>query len=69
VTVDHRALGWEPLANDDIRPWYESFFAVSPDARWHVDEVLACDDRVIAQLVTFHGRSNDGGDGAPAGAS
>src|SRR5207248_1783103 len=35
---------------------------VSPELRVHVDEVLACDERVIAVGYTFAGRAADGGE-------
>jgi flavin-dependent dehydrogenase len=61
--VDHRRLGWDDTGKGDERRLIESFFAAAIDRWWQVDEVLACDDRVIALTCTMHGRSNDGGGG------
>ena len=60
VHVDHRALAWEEIHKDDMRPVHESFLATGSDWWCEVDEVLACDDRVIALSVTFHCTNNDG---------
>jgi ketosteroid isomerase-like protein len=61
VMVDHRTLAWEELGKDGLREFFESLLAVSPEARYVVDEVLACDDRVIAFTATISGLHVDGG--------
>jgi ketosteroid isomerase-like protein len=61
VRVDHRTLGWEDVPKDDARPLLESLFTSSHDMRLRFDEVLACDDRVVACTFTFHGTNADGG--------
>jgi hypothetical protein len=42
------------------RAMIKSVFTVSPDIRFAIDEVLACDDRVIALTVTYKGRAQGG---------
>jgi hypothetical protein len=37
------------------RAWTASVYAVSPDARFAIDEVLACDERVVAMRASYHG--------------
>jgi hypothetical protein len=37
------------------RAWTASVYAVSPDARFAIDEVLACDERVLAMRASYHG--------------
>jgi len=61
VMIDHRALGWEEMRKDSLRPFWESFFAAGSDWWMEVSEVLACDDRVVAFRCSYHGTNNDGG--------
>jgi len=42
------------------RALIRSVFTVSPDIRFAIDEVLACDDRVIALTVSYQGRTQGG---------
>jgi hypothetical protein len=42
------------------RALIKSVFAVSPDIRFAVDEVLACDERVIALTVSYEGDARGG---------
>jgi class 3 adenylate cyclase/ketosteroid isomerase-like protein len=59
--VDHRELNWESW--DGIagaRRFYESIYAISPDACQQVDEILACDEEVIALRTTVSGSGTDG---------
>jgi class 3 adenylate cyclase/ketosteroid isomerase-like protein len=59
--VDHREPSWEPwhgLAGAER--FYSSIFEISPDARQEVDEILACDDRVIALRTTIRGSPTEG---------
>jgi hypothetical protein len=61
--VDHRAGGWESaLGREACRALTASVFAVSPDVHFTVDEVLACDERVVAMRASYHG-SGIGGRG------
>jgi hypothetical protein len=61
--VDHRAGGFESaVGRDACRAMTASVFAVSPDVRFAIDEVLACDERVIALRASYHG-SGLGGQG------
>jgi ketosteroid isomerase-like protein len=63
VSVDHRAVGWDDYQGRDA--WEEttrSFFDASPTARVDVEEVLACDDRVIAARVAWRDRGLKAGD-------
>jgi ketosteroid isomerase-like protein len=62
VLVDHRRLGWSELrGHDTLRLVYESVFKESPDVRGDVDEVLACDDRVIAMREGYRGHGTRAG--------
>lgn len=45
---------------DGARAMIRSVFTVSPDIRFAIDDVLACDDRVIALTVSYNGRSQGG---------
>jgi SnoaL-like domain len=42
------------------RAWTASVYAVSPDARFTIDEVLACDERVLAMRASYHGHGPGG---------
>jgi ketosteroid isomerase-like protein len=60
--VDHRRLGWEEIrGREALLAHLRNDFDVSTDARLEVDEVLACDDRVIALRATVHGTTIEGG--------
>jgi ketosteroid isomerase-like protein len=61
VMVDHRQLGWSETDKQGHQRVIESMFAAGLDVRLEIDEVLACDDRVIAALHVFRGHSVDGG--------
>jgi class 3 adenylate cyclase/ketosteroid isomerase-like protein len=62
VLIDHRALGWEGVSGHEARMQItESVWSISPDIRMCVDEVLACDERVIALRVRWMGTGEDGG--------
>lgn len=45
---------------DGARALIKSVFSVSPDIRFAIDDVLACDDRVIALTVSYNGRGQGG---------
>jgi SnoaL-like protein len=61
--IDHRAGGFESaIRRDAVRVMTASVFAVSPDVRFAIDEVLVCDERVIALRASYHG-SGLGGQG------
>ena len=61
IMVDHRARGWDQvLGRDACRALTKSVFAVSPDVRFAIDRVLACDDRVIAMRASYHGQGKGG---------
>jgi hypothetical protein len=61
--VDHRVEGWgSEIGREGCRVLTASVFAVSPDVRFTVDEVLACDERVVAMRASYHG-SGIGGHG------
>jgi len=45
---------------EGARALIRSVFTVSPDIRFAIDEVLACDDRVIALTVSYRGRAQGG---------
>jgi class 3 adenylate cyclase/ketosteroid isomerase-like protein/tetratricopeptide (TPR) repeat protein len=60
--TDHRPVAHDNvLGPDDVRRQMQSIFELAPDVRFGVDEVLACDDRVIAMRVAFRGHAADGG--------
>jgi hypothetical protein len=49
VVVDHRGLGWDKVQGlEALRENIRSAMQMWPDVRVEVDEVLACDERVIA---------------------
>ncbi len=61
LMTDHRAMGWEPQrGRAQARAVVESVFAIAPDIRLDIDEVLACDERVIAMRVAYRGHAADG---------
>jgi len=61
VMVDHRALGWGPMrGRDGFRELLRSVFQISPDVRLEIDDVLACDERVIALRTAYRGHASDG---------
>jgi hypothetical protein len=60
--TDHRSPTWkEGPRGEQLARFSSTPFEVSDDHYAEVDEVLACDDRVIAADVTYHGRSKEGG--------
>jgi class 3 adenylate cyclase/ketosteroid isomerase-like protein/tetratricopeptide (TPR) repeat protein len=60
--VDHRLVSGEELhGRETMLEAVESAFRIAPDIRWVVDEVLACDERVIAMRVRYVGSAADGG--------
>jgi len=62
VMVDHRPLAWEELRGKEAASrLLRSGFAGSDDMRLEVDEVLACDDDVIAVRIRHHGTDERGG--------
>ena len=62
VLTDHRRVGWSALRGHEmLRVTYESVFGESPDIRGEVDEVLACDDRVIAMREGYRGHGTQAG--------
>lgn len=63
---DHRAgASTLPIGRETCREWTASVFAVSPDVRFSIDDVLACDDRVIAMRASYRGSGlGPGGSGA-----
>jgi hypothetical protein len=44
-----------------MRQWLDTVWQMSPDLRFALDEVLACDDRVIAFRAAWVGTNIDGG--------
>jgi ketosteroid isomerase-like protein len=65
LMIDHRKIGWEELrGRDALEQLYRSGTAVTRDLRHEVDEVVACDDRVIAIRDAWRGRMADGGGAA-----
>jgi hypothetical protein len=59
--VDHRAgMSPGPIGVATCRAWTASVFAVSPDVRFAIDDVLACDERVITMRASYHGNGPGG---------
>lgn len=59
--VDHRVGGLKsPVRRDVCRAMTASVFAVSPDVRFKIDEVLACNERVVAMRASYHGSTIGG---------
>jgi hypothetical protein len=59
--IDHRAgMSPEPIGVATCRAWTASVFAVSPDVRFAIDQVLACDERVVAMRASYHGQGPGG---------
>jgi hypothetical protein len=55
-------VGWEAIDNPQaLRAFVESVLETVTDLRCEVDDVLACDERVIALRTTWHGHSADTG--------
>ena len=62
VFTDHRKLGWETIrGQDEARRFHSSVLEFSPDFWGEVDEVIACDDRVIALRSTWRGSGGETG--------
>ena len=62
VLRDHRSLGWEEhRGREGFAKLMRSALGATRNPRLEVDEVLACDDRVIAFSATFVGSNVDGG--------
>lgn len=60
--VDHRPIGWGTISGrEGIRASVAAAFAASTDIRFDVDDVVACDDRVIAAIVAYRGHADEGG--------
>ncbi len=61
VVLDHRKVGWEETrGREALERMYRSGIEIAPDLRHEVDEVLACDERVLATRVTWTGHAADG---------
>ena len=58
--TDCRPNSQDVYGVEGARAMIKSVFTVSPDIRFAIDEVLACDDRVIALTVTYKGRGQGG---------
>ena len=60
---DHRALGWEQLhGREQVMAELRSTFGASPGLHLDFDEVLACDDRVIALRMAWRGHGVKAGE-------
>lgn len=59
--VNHR-LGPSPeaIGREQCRALTASVFAVAPDVRFAIDDVLACDERVIAMRASYRGQGPGG---------
>lgn len=63
VLTDHRGIGWEPVRDlVTVEKNWRSLFATSSVVRIDVDEVLACDERVIAVRFAWRGRGVKAGE-------
>jgi ketosteroid isomerase-like protein len=62
LNVDHRQVGWEDIDSPTaVKDFVESALAATTDLRCEVDEVLACNDTVIALRTTWRGHGADTG--------
>jgi ketosteroid isomerase-like protein len=62
VYADHRQLGWDEMrGQQDVRGFWRSALELTSSQYGEIDEVVACDERVIAVRLTWHGAANDGG--------
>ncbi len=62
ILVDHRNLGWGTIAGrEGMRVNYLAAFEGSTDIHVDLEEILACDDRVLVARTTWRGHANDGG--------
>ena len=58
VLIDHRGLGWPELRGREA--WLEgarAAYAAAADIRVEIEEVLACDDHVMALILSWRGTS------------
>jgi hypothetical protein len=61
IMVDHRPRGWEDvLGREACRAMTKAVLAVSPDVRFAIDEVLACNERVVAIRASYDGHGREG---------
>ena len=59
--TDHRKFGWDAANGiEETRAGLAAAFSGSPDMRIEIDEVLACDEHVIAAVIRYTGRGADG---------
>jgi tetratricopeptide (TPR) repeat protein/ketosteroid isomerase-like protein len=62
VMVDHRRLGWEDVTgSESMAEFMASMYAMAPDMRVTIDDMIACDDRVMAVATTGLGTAAEGG--------
>ena len=62
VLIDHRPTGWGRFDGPDaVREQTAAAFQVSPDTRLEVDELLACDEHVLAAIFAYRGHAAGGG--------
>jgi ketosteroid isomerase-like protein len=62
VMVDHRRLGWEDLTgSESLAEFMASVHVMAPDIRVTIDDMIACDDTVMAVATTGHGTAAEGG--------
>ena len=63
VVTDHRALGWgNARGRKHAEALLRSVLSTSPNLRLEVDDVLACDEHVIAMRYTWRGRGLKAGE-------
>ena len=61
--TDHRAIGWEPVRGlEAAAELARSAAAIAPDLRMVIDEIVACDDRVLVARAAFRGRGVKAGE-------
>ncbi len=59
--VDHRVVPPNaPIGREQCRALTASVFAVAPDVRFSLDDVLACDEHVIAMRASYQGQGPGG---------
>lgn len=62
VLIDHRRFGWEDVTGvQSLVEFLASVYAMAPGIRVTIDDMIACDDSVMAVSTTEHGTAAEGG--------
>lgn len=60
MVIHSAGAATETIGTATCRAWTASVYAVSPDVRFAIDDVLACDERVLAMRASYHGMGPGG---------